>query len=150
MATVRAFAERSGAQQVLVLIDRGEEATPTMLEWRAGRPLELTDEGITWEVPDDIAAEVEPLPLNGVRRAPPASSLRIDSEAGLVEGPIGAVEALCDAVRELAEAFGSRSVASADWASAQAETPFTIAARSGEPAVLGVGDEMFELPGRPR
>lgn len=147
MATVRAFGSRSGAEQVLVLIDRGDDAAPTMVEWRPGIPLELTDEGITWEVPDDIAADVAPLALPGVGRAAPASALRIDAEAGVVEGPVGAVAALCDAVRALAEAFGGRSVASADWATVEEERPFTVAARPGEPAVLGVGDQLFELPG---
>jgi hypothetical protein len=149
MATVRAFGSRSGAAQVLVLIDRGDDAAPTMVEWRAGIPLELTDEGITWEVPDEIGADVAPLPLPHVHPAAPASSLRIDAEAGIVEGPMGAVAALCLAVRSLAEAFGGRSVASADWPTAEAERHFTIAARPGEPAVLGVGDQLFELPGSP-
>jgi len=146
MATVRAFGERSAAEQVLVLIDQGEGAPPAMIEWRPGVPLELTDAGITWEVPDEIGAGVPPLPLPEVRAAAPASALRIDAEAGSVEGPVGAVAALCDAVRGLAEAFGGLSVASADWPTATASRPFTIAARPGEPAVLGVGDELFELP----
>jgi hypothetical protein len=147
MATVRRFGHRSGAERVLVLIDRGEDLTPTMVEWRPGVPLELTDEGITWEVPDEIGADVQPLGLPEVARAAPASSMRIDVEAGTVEGPVGAVAALCDAVRALAGAFGGASVASADWATAEAGRPFTIAARPGEPAVLGVGDQLFEVPG---
>lgn len=149
MSTVRAFGDRSGAEQVLVLIDGGDESPATMIEWRRGIPLELTDEGITWEVPDEIGADAEPLPLPHVRRGAPASSLRIDAEAGIVEGPIGAVAGLCDAVRSLAEAFGGRSVVSADWPTAEPESHFTVAARPGEAAVVGVGDQLFELPDRP-
>ncbi len=149
MATVRAFGDRSGADQVLALIDRGDDSPATMVEWRRGVPLELTDEGITWEVPDEIGADVEPLPLPQVRRAAPATSLRIDTDAGIVEGPIGAVAGLCDAVRSLAEAFGGRSVVSADWPTSEPERHFTVAARPGEAAVVGVGDQLFGLPERP-
>ncbi len=145
MATVVAFARGSGAQQVLVLADRGDDATPTLLEWRAGEPLELTDEGLTWEVPDELAEGGVPLPLPPLRPVP-ASALRVDIEAGTVEGPPGAVLLLAEEVRALAEAFGGLSVASADWATAESGPAFTIAARPGEPPVLGVGDELFEMP----
>lgn len=146
MATVRAFGERANAEQVLVLADSGDESAPTMIEWRPGIPLEVTDGGITWEVPDDIAAEAQPLPLPGVRRSAPASSVRVDLEAGTVEAPPGALPALCDAVVALAEAFGGLSVASADWPTSEPGRALTIAARPGEPAVMGVGDQLFEFP----
>lgn len=146
MATVRAFGARSSAEQVLVLVDSGDEGEPTMVEWRPGIPLELTAAGVTWEVPDDIAADVPPLPLPGVRPAAPASSVRVDVDAGTVEAPPGALPALCDAVRALAEAFGGLTVASADWPTSQPGRALTVAARPGEPAVVGVGDQLFELP----
>lgn len=146
MATVRAFGTRSSAEQVLVLLDSGDEAAPTMLEWRPEIPLELTDEGITWEVPDEIAGRAAPLPLPGVGAAAPASAIAIDLEAGTVQAPPGALPALCRAVSALAEAFGGRSVASADWPTRQPGQPLTVAARPGEPAVIGVGDQLFEVP----
>jgi hypothetical protein len=146
MATVRAFGTRSSAEQVLVLLESGDDAAPTILEWRADVPLELTDAGITWEVPDEIAAEAAPLPLPGVAAAAPASSIQVDLEAGTVQAPPGALPALCRAVTVLAEAFGGRSVASADWPTRESGQPLTIAARPGEPAVLGVGEQLFEIP----
>ena len=145
MATVLAFGTRSSAEQVLVLLDSGEDGVPTMLEWRPGSPLELTDGGITWEVPDDLAAESAPLPLPGIGAAAPASAIDVDLEAGTVQAPPGALPALCQAVNALAEAFGGRSVASADWPTREAGRPLTIAARPGEPAVIGVGDQLFEV-----
>lgn len=145
MATVVAFGKGSGAQQVLVLADRGDDVAPTLLEWRAGEPLELTDDGVTWEVPDELAEGATPLSLPPLKPVP-ASALRVDIDAGTVEGPPGAVLLLAEEVRALAEAFGGRSVASADWATAESGPAFTIAARPGEPAVLGVGEELFEMP----
>lgn len=146
MATVRAFGTRSSAEQVLVLVDSGGEGESTVVEWRPGIPLEVTAGGITWEVPDDIADDVPPLPLPGVRPAAPASSLHVDVEAGTVEAPPGALPALCEAVSALAEAFGGLTVASADWPTSEAGRALTVAARPGEPAVVGVGDQLFELP----
>ena len=145
MATVRSFAARSSAEQVLVLLDSGEDVAPTMLEWRPGIPLELTDGGITWEVPDEIAAESAPLPLPGVTAAAPASAIEVDLEAGTVQAPPGALPALCRSVAALADAFGGRSVASADWPTREPGRALTIAARPGEPAVIGVGDQLFEV-----
>ena len=145
MATVRAFGASSGAEQVLVLLDSGEEDVPTMVEWRPDAPLELTDGGITWEVPDDIAGASAPLPLPGVRAAAPASSIQVDLESGTVQAPPGALPALCRAVAALAEAFGGLSVASADWPTRQPGRPLTVAARPGEPPVIGVGDQLFEV-----
>ena len=147
MATVRAFGASSRAEQVLVLVDSGEDGTPTMLEWRPGIPLELTDGGITWEVPDEISAEAAPLPLPHVGPGPPASAIEVDLDAGTVQAPPGALPALCRAVVALAEAFGGRSVASADWPTRQSGQALTIAARPGEPAVIGVGDQLFEVAG---
>lgn len=149
MATVRAFGARSSAEQVLVLLDTGEDEAPTMIEWRPGIPLELTDGGITWEVPDEIAGEGTELPLPAVGVAAPASSIEVDLEAGTVQAPPGALPALSRAVVALAEAFGGRSVASADWPTRHSGRPLTIAARPGEPAVIGVGDQLFEVAGAP-
>lgn len=149
MATVRAFGTRSNAEQVLVLLDTGEDGAATMLEWRPDVPLELTDGGITWEVPHDIAAQAPPLPLPDVAAAVPPSAIDVDLEAGTVEAPPGALPALCRAVITLADAFGGRSVASADWPTRRPGQPLTIAARPGEPAVMGVGDQLFEVPVAP-
>ena len=145
MATVRAFGARSSAEQVLVLLDSGEDDSPTMVEWRPGIPIELTDGGITWEVPDEIAGEAPALELGDVTAAAPASAIEVDLDAGTVQAPPGALPALCRAVTALAEAFGGRSVASADWPTRRPGQPLTIAARPGEPAVIGVGDQLFEV-----
>ena len=149
MATVRAFGARSGAAQVLVLLDSGAEGTPTMIEWRPDIPLELTDGGITWEVPDEIAAAEAPLALPDVVAGAPASSIEVDLDAGTVQAPPGALPALCRAVTALAQAFGGRSVASADWLTREPGQLLTVAARPGEPAVIGVGDQLFEIAAGP-
>ncbi len=148
-ATLRPNGERSGAAQVLVLLDSGEDRAPTMIEWRPGIPLELTDGGITWEVPDAMAAATAPLALPDVVAAVPASAIEVDLDGGTVQAPPGTVPALCRAVTTLAEAFGGRSVASADWITREPGPLLTVAARPGEPAVIGVGDQLFEIAAEP-
>ena len=50
IATVRAFAERSDALRVVLIVDRGDES-PAMLDAAPGGAIELTDEGEAHEIP---------------------------------------------------------------------------------------------------
>jgi hypothetical protein len=141
-ATIRVFAERTGAERVVVLLDEGEERPATMLEWLGGDAVEVTDaDGAHALVPDGEA----PLPLPDLRRIP-ASTVELDADVGEVSAPLGAVVHLATGVLELARAFGGRTVATADFPTAEPDLPLTIAAREGEPLVLGMGDRQFSLP----
>jgi hypothetical protein len=144
VATVRAFAERSGALRVVLLVDGGD-GLATMLDCRAGGALELTvgDEAV--HVPAGARVDAEPRPLPELR-PPPPTALAIDPESGELEAPLGAVANLGRAVLGLARAFGGRSVATADFATRDPALPITIAAREGEPLVLAAGDRRFVLP----
>ncbi len=144
-ATVRAFSERSRAERVVLLVDLGEERAPAMLDCAPGGELELTDEGALWRVPADVDPGAEPRPLPDLR-PPPATALALDPDTGELEAPLGAVANLAGGVLALARAFGGRSVATADFATRDPETPLTIAAREGEPIVVAAGDHRFELP----
>jgi hypothetical protein len=142
IATVRAFAARSGAERVVLLVDPGDGSTATMLDWSAGT-LELTDQDEAYAIDHPVAAQPRPLPD---LRPPPPTALSVDAETGELEAPIGAITNLGQAVLALAAAFGGRSVATAEFATRDPETPITIAAREGEPLVLAVGDRRFVLP----
>jgi hypothetical protein len=144
VATVRAFAERSGALRVVLLVDRGDAAT-IMLDCDAGGALELTEAGEVVLVDADVPLAAAPRPLPELR-PPPPTALAIDTESGQLEAPLGAVANLGRAVLGLARAFGGRSVATADFATRDPELPITIAAREGEPLVLAAGDRRFVLP----
>ena len=145
LATVRAFAERSQSLRVVVIVDQGDELQPAMLDRSADGTVELTDEGRTWTIPVSSPVPARPRPLPEVRPAP-SSALRADPATGELAAPIGAVANLAEAVLGLARAFGGRSVASAEFATADPELPMTIVAREGEPLLLAVGDGRFELP----
>ena len=145
-ATVRAFAERSRAERVVLLVDSGPGTTATMLECAPDGTLELTDAGHTWVVPADMPVDAAPRPFPELR-PPPPTAIAIDLETGELEAPLGAIANLGDAVLGLAAAFGARSVATADFATRDPRLPLTIAGRAGEPLILAAGDRRFLLPG---
>ena len=145
IATVRAFAERSDALRVVLLVDLGDEETPAMLDGAPGGAVELTAEGEAHAVPAGLPVLVPPRTLPDIRPAP-SSALRADPVTGELAAPIGAIANLGHAVLGLARAFGGRSVATAEFATHDPDLPITIVAREGEPLLLAVGDGRFELP----
>jgi hypothetical protein len=141
IATVRAFAERSGAERVVLLVDH--EGQPTMVEYAAAET-QVTEGERTHEVPADAPISATARPLPDVRPAP-ATALWLDADTGELEAPLGVMANLGSAVLGLARAFGGRSVASVDFATRNPEAPMTIAARDGEPLVIASGDKRFTL-----
>jgi hypothetical protein len=143
IATVRAFAERSGALRVVLLVDR--EGQAAMVECAADGTVEITDGGRSWELPPGAPVQTTARTLPDVRPAP-ATALWLDPDTGELEAPLGAVANLARAVLGLARAFGGLSVASVDFATRDPAAPVTIAARDGEPLVVATGDKRFTLP----
>ena len=148
IATVRAFAARSEALRVVLLLDLGDEQEPAMLDAGTGGALVLTDEGEAHEVPAAMPVPAPARALPEIRPAP-SSALKADPLTGELAAPIGAIANLGGAVLGLARAFGGRSVASAEFATQDTDLPMTIVAREGEPLLLAVGDGRFELPLEP-
>jgi hypothetical protein len=147
VATVREYAQRSGAARVVLLVDRGEHQPPLMVEADDEQNVELTDGDQVATIPAQ-ARTAPPRPLPEIR-AIPASALQLDLQTGELQAPFGAIEHLAETLQALARAFGHRSVASADFATRDPETPITLAAREGEPAILAAGDYEYTLRTRP-
>jgi hypothetical protein len=76
----------------------------------------------------------------------PASTLSADPESGELAASIGGVQLLADSVLALARALGGRSVATATFATRDADMPLTVAAREGEPVVLDIAGRHFTFP----
>jgi hypothetical protein len=145
IATVRAYAERSTASRVVLLVDQGDDDPPTMIDRDAFGVIELTDGEAPVTIPAGTLVPAEPRALPELRPAPP-SALRADPATGELAAPIGTIANMGEGVLGLARAFGGRSVASADFATQDPDLPMTIVARDGEPLLLAVGDGRFELP----
>ncbi len=145
VATVRAFAERSGALRVVLLIDSGDGTTATMIDCAADGSLELVDHDESRDVPATEPVGAPPRALPELR-PPPPTAVTIDPATGELEAPLGTVTNLARGVLGLATAFGGRSVATAEFPTRDPALPVTIAAREGEPLVLAAGDRRFVLP----
>ena len=144
LASVAELGERAGAQRVVLLIDEGERAGATMIEW-AGDALEVTEAGVTEPVARAAIAQVVPAELPELTPVPP-SALSVDEETGELAAPIGVLAALAGAVVTLAAAFGGRTVATAEFATREPDQPFMLAARPGEPVVAQIGGATFAFP----
>jgi hypothetical protein len=141
LATVQDFADRGGAERVVVLLDA---EPPLIVERREDGALAVTEgeHARAAEPPRGVA----PRPL-GELRPVPASALSADPETGELEAPLGTVQMLVASVRALARALGGRSVATATYATRDPGTPLTVAAREGEPVVLDIAGRHFTFPG---
>jgi hypothetical protein len=144
IATVRAFAERSGAERVVLLVDPGDGGEAAMIE-ATGEAIAVTADGGSYDVPASAPVPATPRPLPDVRPTPP-TAISFDPDTGELEAPLGVVATLGRAVLGLAQAFGGRSVATADFSTRDPELPLTIAAREGDPLVVAAGDRRFVLP----
>jgi hypothetical protein len=140
LATVDDYADRAGAERVVVLLDA---EPPLIVERREDGALEVTEgeEAKPAAAPAGVAA----LPLPEMRSVPP-SALTADPETGELAAPLGAVQQLVDSVLALARALGGRSVATATFATRDPETRLTVAAREGEPVVLDIAGRHFTFP----
>jgi hypothetical protein len=148
VASVRAFADATGAQRVVLLVDQGDDEHVAMIEWFAGGAVDVTEGEESTTLPPGAPAGAEPHPLPHVHAVPPPA-IAVDLESGVLSGPIGAVPLLGAALLALARGFGGRSVATADYGTSNPDLPITIAARDGEPLLLAVGEERFVLPEAP-
>jgi hypothetical protein len=143
VATVRDYALRAGADRVVLLVDRGDEP-PLMVDCDDAHVVEITDGQTVTTLAADAQPLAQPRPLPEIRHIP-ATAIEMNLATGDLQAPLGAIEHLADTLGALARAFGSRSVASADFPTRDPETPITLAAREGEPTVLAAGDYEYTL-----
>jgi hypothetical protein len=140
VGTVLAFADGSGAERVVLLLDEGEDAPPVMIERIEDGAYAVRRGAAT--LPVDPSA---PLPLPPLRPVP-ATAISADPETGELSAPLGSVHLLADSVLALARAFGGRSVATATFSTSDPALPLTVAARDGEPVVLDLAGRHYALP----
>jgi hypothetical protein len=141
--TLRRFVHAAGALEATLLLDQGAEQPVLVVECPAVGPLLLAEGEEAVQLDPDLLV-AEPLPLPAVKALPP---FEVDAVRAEITAPLGGIEHQAIAVRALAELFPGRSVVSVQFATTDVETPLTIAARPGDPVVLGLGEEeQYELP----
>jgi hypothetical protein len=144
VVTLRAFTAASGAASALLVLDQGEGIPPLLAQCPADGPVTLSEGEDTVALDADRLAAA-PLPLPDVRALPPFD---VDALRAEITAPLGGIEHLARAVRELADAFPGRSVLTVTFATSDEDTPLHLSARTGDPLVLGLGDEQFEMDSR--
>jgi hypothetical protein len=138
----REFLHRSGALRVGLLVDRGEDREPAIVECARLEPISVMEDGEREELAHGVELATAVAPMPEVRQIP---GIEADPVAGTVAAPPGAVEMLGRALRDIAVTLGGRSIAAADFETIDPETPLGLAARGGEALVALVGDEQFEM-----
>lgn len=141
---LREFLHRANAVQVQAVVDRGDEEPPALVSCGRLEPIEVVRGDHVVHLPHGVElAATAPDDLPSVPALPP---FEVDDQEGTIAGPLGGVEAAARAVEALAGHLGGRSVAIAFYASTSPELPLGIAARPGEPTVITLGEEQFEMP----
>lgn len=143
LATVRDFADRSGALRVLVVLDRGPDRLAPTIEAERDGDLTILQGEDSYLVPPGDLLGVQPLHIHMVQ-AIPATALDVDVITDRIEAPIGVLDALAQSVRDLASAMGGRSVAQAEFAT-RSGVEIALTAREGDPLVVTAGDAQFEM-----
>ena len=143
--TLRDVLHRSGALRVAVIVDFPEDA-PALVDVSRLAPIEVQVGERVLHLPHAIELDAEPLSAHiELRQLPP---FEVDAEAGQVTGTIGGLDMLADAMLELAAVLGGRSVALAQYSTATPDLPLTVSARAGEPVLIAIGEQEYELPER--
>jgi hypothetical protein len=140
---LREFLHRSGALRATALVEGGPGEGAALVDCPRSAPVEVTVGERTVHLPHSVALSVDALPVPEVRQLPPFD---VDLETGAVTGTLGGVHYLASAVLGLAGALGPRDVAMVQFETTTPGVPFTITARTGEPVVLAIGVEQYELP----
>jgi hypothetical protein len=139
VALARELLHGTGALLVSVALDRAE---PALIECARLRAIVVREAGGERELHHDAGAAV-PLPeLPLMRRLPP---MEVVAETGEVAGVIGGLEMLGGVVSEIAGLLPGATVVAAEYETSDPETPLGLAARSGEPVIVLLGDQEFAL-----
>jgi hypothetical protein len=139
---LRDFVHISGALRAQALIPMGSGPPAVVSCVRMG-PLEIVIGEKSVELPHDTEIEAPSPDLSDMRLLPP---FEVDADRGEVAGMIGGLELLRDVVVRIAEAIGGGAVVVAEMESTTPDVPLAVSARAGEPALVAIGEETFDLP----
>ncbi len=148
VVTLRDFLHRSGAIRAAALLPGPrDEDPPRLVDCGRLNAIEVTADGRTVHLPHALELEADALPLYDVRLLPP---FEVHPEDGRIAAPLGGVEHYGYAVRSLAAALGDGAVALVTFTTTEPEAPLSLTARIGDPIVLSLGEEEYEMePGWP-
>jgi hypothetical protein len=139
VALARELLHGTGALTVSIALHRAE---PALINCARLRGIVVREVAGERELPDDAAATVALPDLPLMRRLPP---MDVDALTGEVTGVIGGLDMLAQALHGIAELLPGASVVAAEYETTDPDVPLGLAARGGEPAVVLLGEQEFEL-----
>lgn len=143
IATLRDFIHRSGAVRAVAVVDGTDQGEgPAVVDVGRLAPIEVQHGERLVHLPHAIELEAEPLGEIDVKQLPPFT---VDQATAEVAATIGGVEHLARATGRLAELIGGRTACLAQFDTTTPDLLFGIAARQGDPYVLTIGEEEFEM-----
>lgn len=148
VAAVLRLVHEAAVLRARVLLPGIEEGSPTTIVGLEPHGPLLIDrpEGVV-EVPHhELPAGQEPdvpMPETPELGPYPPFELRPDGE---IAGMIGALDGLAAALERMAAAIGGEAVVACDLTTNDPERPLGVVARGGEPVVVLIGDDSYELP----
>ena len=143
VVTLREFLHRANAVQVQAVVDRGAEP-PALVTCGRLEPIEVVRGDEVVHLPHGV--ELAPEPPADLPSVPPLPPFEVDDGEGTVTGPLGGVEAAARAVEALVGHLPGRSVAVAFYPTTSPELPLGIGSRTGEPTVISIGEQQFNMP----
>lgn len=146
-AVLRLVHEAAVLRARVLLPGVDEDAPTTIVGLEPHGPLLIErPEGVV-EVPHEelpVGEEPDvPMPATPELGPYPPFELRPDGE---IAGMIGALDGLAAALERMAAAIGGEAIVACDLTTDDPSRPLGVVARGGEPVVVLIGDDTYELP----
>jgi hypothetical protein len=141
-AALRSFVHLSGALRAQALVPQAPGEPPALVSCVRLGPLEVTIGERAIQLSHDVELDAQPPDLGELRPLPP---FEVSAERGEVAGMIGGMSLLAEAVTKMAEALGPQAAVVVELETLTPDVPLVVSARAGEPLLVTLGDESFEL-----
>jgi hypothetical protein len=146
VALLRELLHAASAVRATAVVPGAEGEDPAVVDVARLAPIEVARGAHVVHLPHAGPEDVEVPPLFAFRTLP---VFEADPATGEIAAPLGAVEHRATGVAETAAQLPAGTVLQLAWDTTRPGVAFSVTAGapgSGEPIVLGVGDEVFPMP----
>lgn len=142
VVALRAFVHKSGALRAQALVPQGPGGSPAIVSCTRLGPIEVLAGERAVELAHDVEIDARAPDLGELRPLPP---FEVDALRGEVAGMIGGMDLVAGAVNAIAAAIGEAAAVVVELETTTPQLPLVLSARPGEPLLVTLGDETFEL-----